>query len=183
MSVTFEPVETQEELELLAELSDEIWHEYWPTIIGPEQTDYMVAKFQSLDAIKAGIAEQGYRYWLVCDSEASCADSVAMRAQRGVVGYTGGYTEADTNRFFISKIYLLSTQRGKGLCSKTIAFYEQLCRDEKLHAMYLTVNKHNELGIRAYKGKGFETIDAVETDIGNGFVMDDYIMEKAVDLA
>ena len=45
--------------------------------------------------------------------------------------------------------------------------------------MYLTVNKHNELGIRAYRGKGFETIDAVETDIGHGFIMDDYIMERA----
>ena len=48
-------------------------------------------------------------------------------------------------------------------------------------AMYLTVNKHNDLGIRAYLGKGFETIDAVETDIGNGFVMDDFIMEKRVE--
>ena len=47
-----------------------------------------------------------------------------------------------------------------------------------LAALYLTVNKHNELGIRAYRAKGFETIDAVETDIGEGFVMDDYIMEK-----
>ena len=44
-------------------------------------------------------------------------------------------------------------------------------------AMYLTVNKYNELGIRAYEGTGFETIDSVETDIGGGFIMDDYIME------
>ena len=26
--------------------------------------------------------------------------------------------------------------------------------------------------------KGFEVIDAVETDIGDGYIMDDYIMEK-----
>ena len=44
--------------------------------------------------------------------------------------------------------------------------------------MYLTVNKYNDLGIRAYKGTGFEVVDAVETPIGNGFIMDDYIMEK-----
>ena len=44
--------------------------------------------------------------------------------------------------------------------------------------MYLTVNKYNELGVRAYQGKGFETIDAVETDIGHGFIMDDFIMER-----
>ena len=46
--------------------------------------------------------------------------------------------------------------------------------------MYLTVNKHNELGVRAYNGTGFEVIDAVETDIGEGFIMDDYIMERPV---
>ena len=46
--------------------------------------------------------------------------------------------------------------------------------------MYLTVNKHNELAIRAYRGTGFDVIDSVETDIGEGFVMDDYIMEKQV---
>ena len=48
--------------------------------------------------------------------------------------------------------------------------------------MYLTVNTGNELGIRAYRGKGFETIEAVETDIGSGYIMDDYIMEKPVAL-
>ena len=181
MSIVFNAVETAEELDLLAELSDEIWHEYWPAIIGKEQTDYMVAKFQSLEAIKAGIAEQGYRYWLICDEEAANPEGETLRARMGAVGYTGGYTEKETNRFFISKIYLLSDQRGKGLCSKTIAFYEELCRAESLRAMYLTVNKHNDLGIRAYKGKGFQTIEDRVTDIGHDFVMDDYIMEKTVE--
>ena len=60
-------------------------------------------------------------------------------------------------------------------------FYEDLCRTRGLSALYLTVNKHNDLAIRAYRAKGFQTIDAVETDIGNGFVMDDFIMEKRVD--
>lgn len=34
--------------------------------------------------------------------------------------------ETDTNRFFISKIYLLKEHRGEGLCSATIRFYERL---------------------------------------------------------
>ena len=89
--------------------------------------------------------------------------------------------EPETNRFFISKVYLRAEERGKGFASRAIAFYERLCRERGLDAMYLTVNKRNDLGIRAYLGKGFETIDAVETDIGNGFVMDDYIMEKRVE--
>jgi len=95
-----------------------------------------------------------------------------------IIGYTGGHVEADTNRFFISKVYLLKEHRGRGLIASVVRFYERLCRERGLDAMYLTVNKKNEMAIRAYKKHGFEIIDAVETDIGEGFIMDDYIMEK-----
>lgn len=169
MDATFAPVETAADRAQLAQLADEIWHEYWPAIIGEAQTDYMVENFQSLAAIERDMREHAYEYWLL-----HAADDGR------IVGYTGGHVEPETNRYFISKIYLLAPERGRGFASATIRFYEDLCRERGLHAMYLTVNKHNDLGIRAYVGKGFETIDAVETDIGNGFVMDDYIMEKRV---
>ncbi len=186
MSVIFHPVATKTEVEQLAALAHEIWNEYWPALIGQEQTDYMVENFQSLHAIEKGMAEQGYRYWFVVDTDVNAdgaPEQHLINLGEGpvrIMGYTGGYTEAETNRFFISKIYLLEEARGHGYCSKTIAHYEQLCEAEGLKAMYLTVNKHNELGIRAYLGKGFGTIDAVESDIGNGFIMDDYIMQKTL---
>ncbi len=50
----------------------------------------------------------------------------------------------------------------RGPCSATIRFYERLARERGLDALYLTVNKRNEMAIRAYKAKGFEVIDAVE---------------------
>ena len=169
MTIEFVPVETSEDRTALATLADEIWHEYWPTLIGEDQTDYMVEQFQSLEAIERDMAEHAYEYWIL-----RAADDGR------VVGYTGGHVEPETNRFFISKIYLLAEERGHGFASQTIRFYEDLCRKRCLHAMYLTVNKHNDLGVRAYLGKGFVTIDSVETDIGRGFIMDDFIMEKPV---
>jgi len=169
MSVSFRQVERDEEVEALAHMAHHIWNEYWPALIGQEQTDYMVEKFQSLNAFRADIADNGYEYWFIMDDEGDTPR---------IIGYTGGHTESETNRFFISKIYLLADERGKHFASRVIEFYDRLCADRGLAALYLTVNKHNELGIRAYRAKGFETIDAVETDIGEGFVMDDYIMEK-----
>ncbi len=168
MALTFRPVETDEDQEALARLADAIWHEYWPDLIGKEQTDYMVERFQSLDAIRRDMAEHAYEYWMIDAEDGRC------------VGYTGGRVEPETNRFFISKIYLLAAERGKHYASQTIAFYDELCRERGLAAMYLTVNKYNELGIRAYAAKGFETIESVETDIGGGFIMDDYVMEKKI---
>lgn len=168
-AASFENVATPEQVQQLAELAGAIWREYWPATIGAAQTEYMIEHFQSLPAIERDMAEHGYEYWFV-----RAADDGR------IVGYTGGHVEPETNRFFVSKIYLLASERGKHFASAVIAFYEDLCRTRGLRAMYLTVNKHNELGIRAYVAKGFETIDAVETDIGSGFIMDDYIMEKAV---
>lgn len=169
MNVVFEPVTTAEGRAQLADMAAIIWNEYWPPIIGQAQVDYMVENFQSLAAIERDIAEHAYEYWFIVAEEDD---------ERRVAGYTGGHVEPETNRFFISKIYLLAAERGHGFASKTIRFYEQLCEERGLGAMYLTVNKHNELAIRAYAGKGFKTIDSVETDIGCGFIMDDFIMEK-----
>ena len=216
MSIAFDAVRTADDRQRLAALADEIWHEYWPALIGDAQTDYMVEKFQSLNAFRTDIADNGYEYFFIMQHEDETphelgaathgadihdqGDTVGGRvnddiesdrdgelardtedfartaAVPRIVGYTGGHVEADTNRFFISKIYLLKEHRGEGLCSATIRFYERLARERGLDA--LTVNKHNEMAIRAYKAKGFEVIDAVETDIGDGYIMDDYIMEK-----
>lgn len=167
MALLFEPVETDEQEIGLSQIADEIWHEYWPALIGDAQTDYMVEKFQSLDAIKRDIATNSYEYWILHDDETE-----------EVVGYTGGHEDPETNRFFISKIYLFGNQRGKGYAHQVVEFYNDLCVERNLKAMYLTVNKGNELALRAYKGTGFEVIDAVVTEIGDGFVMDDFIMER-----
>ena len=49
----------------LAALASEIWHEYWPVILSSEQIDYMVEKFQSLNAIKNQIEFENYSYYFI----------------------------------------------------------------------------------------------------------------------
>lgn len=168
IEVTFQAVEGPAQQEELARIAEEIWFGYWPPLIGEEQTRYMVERFQSLGAIRRDMAENAYEYWFVRD------------ANGAILGYTGGHVEPETNRFFISKIYLTPAARGHHVASRIIDFYAGLCRTRGLGAMYLTVNKGNELGIRAYRGNGFKVVDAVESDIGCGFIMDDYIMELEV---
>lgn len=47
---------------------------------------------------------------------------------------------------------------------------------DKYKLFYLTVNKNNTKAISAYKNFGFIITDSTKTDIGNNYVMDDYIM-------
>ena len=172
MTLSFVPVKSKEDQKLLADIAGEIWRGYWPSIIGKEQTEYMIEQFQSYKAIRKYMKKHDYEYWFLVTTEGEGED-----ATKGIVGFTGGRSEASTNRFFISKIYLHPEARGRGYARRVIEFYKDLCFARNHTAMYLTVNKHNDLGIRAYNGTGFETIESVETDIGHGFIMDDYVME------
>lgn len=189
MQLTFTPVETSAQIAETARIADEIWHEYWPPIIGREQTDYMVETMQSPSPIAHDINERGYRYFLLHDEEGTC------------VGYTAAQPEDATGRtedpalcthgtainqllphrrLFISKIYLYERERGKHYCSRVLEFYEKMCADEGREGMYLTVNRDNELGIRAYLGRGFIILEQVDAAIGEGFIMTDHIMAKVL---
>jgi hypothetical protein len=52
-----------------------------------------------------------------------------------------------------------------------------IAKEHNKTSIRLTVNKYNNTTIKAYEKWGFSTINDVVTDIGNDFVMDDYIME------
>ena len=79
---------------------------------------------------------------------------------------------------FLSKIYIRKKFRGSGYSRTTMNFIADLCRDDGLNMIYLTVNKQNLSSIAVYEKLGFVRARELVTEIGNGFVMDDYVMEK-----
>lgn len=162
MAVEIKKVKYLPELRKVAELAEKIWHECFPGIISEAQIDYMVEKFQSLDAMCRQIEEQGYTYLSVYDDGELC-------------GYIGFKPERD-ERFFLSKLYLRSDKRGRGIASAMLERVFDEARRAGKTAVYLTVNKRNDRAIAVYRYKGFEVTDTVVTDIGSGFVMDDYVM-------
>ena len=81
---------------------------------------------------------------------------------------------------FLSKLYISRRFRGQGIVKKAFAFIAECCRAEGLDKIYLTVNKQNAHAIEVYKHHGFYEIDAVVSDIGCGYVMDDYILQKDI---
>ena len=164
------PVRTPEEIITLARVADEIWHEYWPDLIGLAQTDYMVKRFQSTEALTLAINEEGYLYYLLLDDDR-------------IVGYMGVQPQEEEKRLFLSKLYVYEAERGNGYATEALKLLELICKESWLKTIYLTVNKGNDLAIAVYEAKGFKTVRSEEKDIGDGFVMDDYIMEKRIALS
>ena len=89
-------------------------------------------------------------------------------------GYIG--LQPQGNTLFLSKLYLQKQARGKGIARQALDMMREICREKGLSSIYLTVNKHNS-SKQVYEALGFKTTREEVTDIGNGFVMDDYIME------
>lgn len=165
MRIQFIPVQTEAQVQQLASIANEVWHEHFASILIPEQIDYMVAKFQSISEIMRQIGEEGYQY-------------IFLKLNGIIIGYMGIHPEKD--KLFLSKLYILKSYRGNGYASETFAFLEKFCLENALSAIYLTVNRHNDSSIKVYEAKGFLRIREQVADIGNGFVMDDYVMEKKV---
>ena len=154
-----------EEIEQLAALAKPIWEEHFTPIIGADQTAYMIQKFQSAPAMRRQTEQEGYRYYFL--------EYGGDRA-----GYTG--VREDSGTLFLSKIYVRKSFRRKHIASDTMEFLCKLCEEKGLSKIWLTVNRHNEGSIAAYKTMGFQITRTQVADIGNGFVMDDYIMEKKI---
>jgi ribosomal protein S18 acetylase RimI-like enzyme len=163
MDLYLKQAKTQEDAASLARLASAIWTEYYAAIITTEQIDYMLGKFQSEAAILDQIRNQALDYFL-------------MQANGGDVGYLAVKEEA--GQLFLSKFYVLKEQRGQGYASQAMAFLEKLCRSRGLRSIWLTVNRYNASSIAIYEKKGFVKVRTQVADIGNGYVMDDYIMEK-----
>lgn len=163
MSIEITKVKYLPELRRIAELANEIWHECFVGIISSGQIDYMVDKFQSLGAMTEQIENQNYSYFAVRDNGELC----------GCIGVKS----EDDDRFFLSKLYLHKNYRGKGISSLMLAKVFDEARKTNKKRVYLTVNKHNDRAVAVYKKIGFTTVDMTVTDIGNNYVMDDFIME------
>ena len=157
----FLEIKTAQDVNRLAAAAKEIWTEAFKEIISDEQNSYMVEKFQSANAITKQISDEGYRYCtLVLNDE--------------IIGYYAICKKEDGS-LFLSKLYLKQEMRGKGFSSMMFREIKRIARKEGCELIWLTVNKGNAHAISVYKHLGMRLLREQVTDIGNGFVMDDYV--------
>lgn len=160
-NIYFELVEDDSQIKTLEQLCREIWTEHYISIIGIEQINYMLKKFQSFTAIKEQI-KNNYEYYFV-------------KSGNDTKGYIGIQPQNDS--LFLSKYYIKACERGKGFGRKAFEFVKEKCIQKSLPAISLTVNKHNTVSIGVYEKMGLKKVKSVVTDIGSEYIMDDYIFE------
>lgn len=165
MSETQIKAATVEHLPAIRDLAAVIWHAHYPGIISPEQIDYMLGRMYALETLRDEMQTQSIRF-------------ERLLLDNALVGFAA-YGPLDEPKIWkLHKLYLLPDQHGKGLGSRLLRHCENQSRSLGAQRMLLNVNKRNARAIAAYQRNGYVVSDSVCLDIGNGFVMNDFVMAK-----
>lgn len=151
-----------EQLKEVADLAHQIWHQYYPDIIGIRQVDYMLNKFYHLDALIEQTKE-GQEFYIIQNNSHN-------------IGFVS-VSKKEENGLFINKLYVKESDKNKGIGSYVIHW---LIQKYSPHHLKLTVNRQNIKAINFYFKNGFKIQEIADFDIGNGYVMNDFIMVKHI---
>jgi GNAT superfamily N-acetyltransferase len=156
-----------QELPVVQKLAQQIWPAVYPSIISEAQIDYMLTVWYPPAAMAREMEQRGTSYALI------------EVTGHGAVGYVS-VEPYPAEVCFINKLYLLPEWHGQGLGAAALEWTREAARAMGCSRLRLRVNKANAPAIRAYLRAGFEFVEDLCTDIGSGFVMDDYLLERAV---
>lgn len=149
-----------DKIDEIVRLSDLIWHQHYPAIITIEQIDYMLEKYHSATAIKSQIIAN-QRYFLISQNDV-------------LVGYTS--ISIKEKEAFLHKLYVNKNEHQKGIGGEAL---EVLEKDfSHIKKIKLQVNRKNSSAINFYFKHGFKIETVADFDIGNGFLMEDFVMVK-----
>lgn len=158
------PKADEKDIAVIQQLSREIWHAVYPSIVSVEQIEYMLDRMYSTAALTDQMQNQGHQFLI-------------MKVDDDPVGFASYSIKSpdEPKRYRLHKLYLKPQLHGKGIGRKAIDHlsFEISCLGGT--EIELNVNKKNP-AIRFYEKVGFSREREEIIDIGHGYVMDDYIM-------
>jgi diamine N-acetyltransferase len=157
---------TETDILQLRQLAERIWRDYYPAIIGKAQVDYMLPRMYSEEVIRREIA--GGIIWELAEFEYTPVAFLSIGVE-------------PSGRAKLHKLYLETSAHGRGFGQQLITRAIDLTRELGAPGIWLQVNKQNTRAIRAYERAGFHLEREAVVDIGNGFVMDDFVMARQVE--
>lgn len=152
------------ELPIIQQLAFSIWPQTFKALLTQEQITYMLDLFYSIPALESQISEKGHCFLVFYENE----------KPQGFISYQ---LNAEGEKTKIHKLYVLQETQGKGIGKKLIQTVTQIAKKNQNHALFLNVNKYNASAISFYEYMGFRKTKEEVIEIGEGYVMDDYVME------
>lgn len=151
------------QLFIIKELAYTIWPVAYGEILSQEQLDYMLDLIYTIESLEKQV-DKKHVFLLVEDDNQFI----------GFASYELNFE--NSNKTKIQKLYVLPEIQGKGIGKNLINYIKQIAIDKKNSGLILNVNRFNKAK-EFYLKYGFEITKEIKIDIGNNYIMDDYIME------
>jgi diamine N-acetyltransferase len=150
---------TEKDTGVIHQLASSIWRKHYPGIISNEQIDYMLEKMYSTDSLLQQLKD-GHHFYLATEKQEP-------------IGYYS-YSETIPGKYFLHKLYILTDIQRKGTGKLLLNHLISLIPDTS--ELRLTVNRKNFKAINFYFKNGFIIESVKDFDIGNGYLMEDFVM-------
>ena len=151
---------------IVHDLAHRIWPDTFKEILSPEQLIFMLNWMYSIETLRHQMSN-GHRFFAIKE------DQVPL----GFIGIESNYPTQ--GQLKIHKLYVLPSQQGKGLGKQLIDYVAQLAKEQQINLLTLNVNRFNK-AVDFYTHIGFSIAFEENIDIGNGYLMEDYVMNYEI---
>ncbi|MES2829180.1 MAG: GNAT family N-acetyltransferase [Bacteroidota bacterium] len=156
----------EEDIEVIRAIANNTWYDTYASYLTDEQIKYMLNKMYNRGELLSQL--QGGHHFLIAEENGK---------DLGYAGYS--VHDAETKTYKLHKLYVLPAAHGKGVGKLLINEVFNLIKKEGGTAVQLNVNRNNK-AVTFYQSAGFIIKETVDLDIGDGFFMNDYVMEKGI---
>ncbi|MDJ1501786.1 GNAT family N-acetyltransferase [Xanthocytophaga agilis] len=161
---------TSNDFQTIQQIAHQTWPDTFGSILSKEQIAYMLDWMYSIPSLEEQITQKSHTFLLAEEEDTTF----------GYISYQLNYTNQPKVK--IHKIYILPSSQGKGVGKALFTQVEAIARSHSQQTLSLNVNRQNP-AVQFYERIGFHVTGQENIDIGNGFLMEDYIMEKSLEPA
>lgn len=155
------------DIHIIQQIAYQSWPATFGDLLSKEQIDYMLNMMYSTASLTTQMEKEGHHF--------------VLAQQNGIyVGYASfELNYQDLKKTKIHKIYVLPDTQGMGVGRSVIAHIARIAENKGDKRLLLHVNRDNK-AVKFYEHIGFKVEESRDIPIGNGFLMEDFIMEKNI---
>ncbi|MFD0940172.1 GNAT family N-acetyltransferase [Pedobacter boryungensis] len=158
----------EDDIAIISDLAAQIWPQTYSAYISAEQLNYMLDLMYNRGELLSQL-QKGHTFLIATETE-----------QDKDVGFAGfSIIDAENQIYKLHKLYVLPETHGKGVGKILINEVKNVAVRSGGKALQLNVNRNNNAK-EFYLKAGFKIKETVDIEIGNGFLMNDYVMELEI---
>lgn len=158
---------TLDDILTIQQIAHTTWYPTFEDILAEEQIQYMLEMMYSRESLTEQIEIKKHNFYLAEEN------NIALGFISVELHYQKQYTAK------IHKIYILPSAQGKGVGKLLMQKAEEIAREQKLKKLSFNVNRFNK-ALNFYENLGYQTVKSEDIDIGNGYLMEDFVLEKHI---